>query len=163
MSGPAASDSPGYDRFLRSLVGLMLAPVAGSAIAMTGYAMAAILHSVLMNRLPPDTLGVFLRLVATGIEAGIRIGILPTLAVGWPLHSLLLRTGFIHLATYITFSAALGVAATQIMIPIIYAQGAFSRPVTLDTALLAAAAGGVGGALFWLIRRPDRDPPRERA
>lgn len=146
-----------YDKFLRSLVGLLMAPVAGGAIAMGGYALAAITRGFLTNTLPQDLFGAFIGSLTIGIEAGARLGVAPTLVVGWPLHLLLLRTGLIHLATYVMFSAALSVAGVQFMLLVVYADGPYAGPVPFEIALLSAGAGGIGGALFWLIRRPDRD------
>lgn len=146
-----------YDRFLRSFVGLLLAPVAGAALAMGGYALAAIVRGIVTNALPADLFGAFIGSLTIGIEAGARIGVAPTLVLGWPLHLVLLRTGFIHLATYITFGAALAVGAMQVMLRVVYSDGPYALPVSFETSLFAAAAGAIGAALFWLIRRPDHD------
>ncbi len=146
-----------YDKFLRSFVGLLMAPVAGGAIAMGGYALAAITRGFFTNTLPQDVFGALISSLAIGIEAGARLGVAPTLIIGWPLHLLLLRAGLIHLATYIMFSAALSVAGVQFMLLVVYSDGPYADPVPFEVALLSAGAGGIGGALFWLIRRPDRE------
>jgi hypothetical protein len=146
-----------YDRFLRSFVGLVLAPVAGGAIAMGGYALAAITRGFVTSTLPSDVFGAFINSVTIGIEAGAKLGVPPTLVIGWPLHLILLRTGLVHLATYITFGAALSVVAIQLMLRVVYSASPYAMPVPFEVTLLAAAAGGIGGALFWLIRRPDQD------
>ncbi len=125
--------------------------------AMGGYALAAITRGAITNTLPTDLCGDFIASVTIGIEAGARIGIPPTLVIGWPLHLVLLRTGLIHLATYITFGAALAVGAMQLMLRVVYSDGPYALPVPFETTLLAAAAGGIGATLFWLIRRPDHD------
>ena len=49
--------------------------------------------------LPDDIFGAFIGSLTIGIMAGARVGIAPTLVIGWPLHLILLRTGFVHLAT----------------------------------------------------------------
>lgn len=159
MSENSAGTHFSYDKFLRSFVGLLMAPVAGGAIAMGGYALAAITRGFVTGTLPDDIFGAFIGSLTIGIMAGARVGIAPTLVIGWPLHLILLRTGFVHLATYIMFGAALSVGAVQFMLGFVYSDGPYGLPVPFETALLAAGAGGIGGALFWLIRRPDHDAP----
>lgn len=146
-----------YDRFLRSFIGLLLAPVAGSAIAIAGYVLASLARGAMFDSLPPDAGASGLFLVTIGIEDGVRIGIIPTFLVGWPLHLILLRTGYIHLATYITFGAALGATAVQVMLTLVFRDGPYASAVPFEVTLLAACAGGIGATIFWLIRRPDHD------
>ena len=117
MSENSAGTHFSYDKFLRSFVGLLMAPVAGGAIAMGGYALAAITRGFVTGTLPDDIFGAFIGSLTIGIMAGARVGIAPTLVIGWPLHLILLRTGFVHLATYIMFGAALSVGAVQFMTP----------------------------------------------
>lgn len=146
-----------YDKFLRSFIGLLLAPVAGGAIAMAGYFLAVLVRGAVLGGLPDDLLGTFLIAVTIGISSGAQIGLVAAFIVGWPLHLILLRTGFIHLATYITFGSAIAVLAFQIISRFVFGRGNADFPLPFEMSLLAAAAGGIGAAIFWLIRRPDHD------
>jgi hypothetical protein len=153
----APRQSFSYDKFLRSLVGLLLAPVAGGAIAMGGYALAVIARGFVFGGLPPDLLATLLLALGIGIQAGAQVGLAPAFVLGWPVHLVLLRTGFIHLPTYITFGAAIAAAAVQVMVMFVLNLGRYAPAAPIELSLVAACAGGIGATIFWLIRRPDHD------
>ncbi len=115
---------------------------------MGGYALAAITRGLVTGVLPDDIFGAFIGSLTIGIEAGARIGIAPTLVIGWPLHLILLRTGFIHL--YDLYHVRCGPLGRR------HSDHAAVRvprwPLCFrsrsNDALLAAGAGGIGAFLL---------------
>jgi len=94
--------------WLRTLVGLILAPVAGGMVVMLG--MVAID--------PPGFDDILSALAFGGFYGGI-LGGLPALLIGWPLHLLLLRQRWTSVWVYVGLGALIGVVGIFVTAPIL--------------------------------------------
>lgn len=145
-----------WEKFARSLAGIIVAPLAGGAIAVTVYAVSATWQSDYLS--PVDT---FFSALSIGFQGGATFGIAPALVVGWPLHLILLWVGFTNLPSYLTFGAALAAIAFRVIMEIQFGPIPSYAPIPFELTLLVAAAGAIGAAIFWFIRRPDHDSASE--
>jgi len=83
------------------------------------------------------------------------------LAIGAPIHALLLRSGFTQWLAYAAAGAALG-ALLYAVVPMaidalvaLQGVGGGRTSFTLSVLPLAVACGAVAASAFWLIVRPD--------
>lgn len=95
--------------FLRSLTGLVLAPIVGGAIclgALGGF-------SGMSDGLSEMFSGIF-KLSVMGAYIGAFYGVIPALIIGWPIHLLFQRMGWTNVVVYMLVGAVLGVAAMML-------------------------------------------------
>jgi hypothetical protein len=97
-------------KFLRTLAGLLLAPVVGGALAMLG----ALLVESRGVRADEWSQGLFFGALAGGL-----LGVIPALLIGWPVHLLLLKLRWTSVWTYTGLGGLIGLGAVAIsaMIP----------------------------------------------
>jgi hypothetical protein len=140
--------------FFRSLVGLILAPTVGGAAGMVGAELVSLAAQ-------PSAFGgtdnPFVALILGAYGGGI-LGAPGAIIFGWPLHLLLLKQRWTHLAVYVSLGAMLGVVSSLLVASLLgqaLVQVLFSQLV-----LVLAFSGAVGGLVFWQIRRPERDTTR---
>lgn len=106
---------------------------------------------------------VTLRLGLTlGALYGGLLGALPSLLVGWPLHMAMQRAGLKQWWHYVVLGVILAAIAALLVSPL---MGLDMLYLGLEVMLMMALSGAIGGVVFWLIRRPDRDiaPPAHGA
>jgi len=105
-----------------------------------------------------------LRAVFGWALAGAIIGSFPAWLVGVLIHAWLRKAGWTHPLVYVGFGGLVGAIAIMAVAMLLYGfprSSPDSVPFSLDSVLrLARLAipGLIGGGVFWLIRRPDRDP-----
>jgi hypothetical protein len=129
------------------------APSVGGALAWFGVALVSLAMPGLYGGADPFTV-----LLVGGIGGAI-LGSPAAIIIGWPLHLLLLKLRWTHVAVYIYLGAMLGVIGFFTFVSL-WSPISFELLMTWFVIVLAFA-GAVGGGAFWLIRRPDRDaPPR---
>ncbi len=143
----------------RTAIGLALAPIA------SGFLASALLYAILSAS---DQAWVEIGqagMMWLGFDM-IGVGLMVTL--GWLFHAVAYRRRWITAPTYVGAGALLGLA-TMAVLTFIYFQ---QNPYAADPAELAGTVIGILIAmamfalfpcmlmalLFWLIRRPDRDP-----
>lgn len=93
-----------------------------------------------------------------GVYAGFMVGLPAMLCIGLPMHAGLVRHRRTALIAYLAAGAIAGVLAAfaTAMLVIQPPDGAGSRLILFAE---GAAAGAFAAAIFWFIRRPDRDAP----
>jgi len=87
--------------FLRTLVGLILAPIVGGGIVIGGT-------GLIDSGGGDPQLG---SLMFIGAYIGAAYGVAPALLIGWPIHLFLLRQRWTHPLVYIGLGAGIGVSA----------------------------------------------------
>lgn len=90
----------------RTLVGLILAPTVGGAIILGGSALFGADGGG-----SPDVSS----MMVIGAYLGLAYGIVPALAIGWPVHLILLQRQWTHPLVYIGLGAAIGISALFLM------------------------------------------------
>ncbi len=164
MSETATSSGFSPVKFARSLVGLILAPIAGGVIVILGYNLFGLAWLTATVGWPPDAFNILLSSATIGAEGGAILGVVPAFVLGWPVHLLLLRLRQGHLLIYITLGAVMAVAGFFVMAPIILGPvWGNTSDMSLDTTAIIGVAGVAGALVFWYIRRPDRDFARSSA
>lgn len=146
-----------YTKFAWAMVGLVFAPIAGATTALSGYGLFLVLRDG-----PVDVDAAFASILlygSMGLSAGAIYGIAPALLVGWPTHLLMLRIGFTDPFVYCCFGGSLAVAVFRVIVAPAFDFEISYRNSMLEPVLVAAIAGMIGGGVFWLLRRPDRDAP----
>jgi hypothetical protein len=142
----------------RSALGFTLGPLIGGVAAGLALWLLGLLLSVghAMPGEPGSLLDLTIFAVLVGGYYGATMGIPTALVLGWPLHALLIRLRISHALAYAIIGSALALLA--------YLFFTSSRLVLLPYFLVdllnsgaAVLAGAIGGWIFWLIRRPDRD------
>lgn len=146
-----------YVKFAWAMVGLVLAPIAGATAAVSGYGVFLVLRDGVMD--VDEAWASILMYGSMGLSAGAVYGIAPALLVGWPTHLVMLRIGFTDPFVYCCFGGSLAVAVFRMIVAPAFDVEISYRNSMLEPVLVAAIAGVIGGAVFWLLRRPDRDAP----
>jgi hypothetical protein len=141
-------------RVVRTLCGLLLAPIAGAQLVAIAWAVFTFGQLQLATGWNADALaslpiGVLYVTVFT-LPVAIIVGIPTALSLGLVAHLLLWRSNLVGVIPYLGAGAAIGAIAIGIV------RGADLTTPQLVAVSLAAAASGW---MFWLIRRPDRDAP----
>lgn len=153
------SDQPpafSWIAFARSVSGFLVAP------PLTGFVVGG-LNAVVYGASTISTVDVPTSIVATlvgagvGSMAGAMYGIPVAFIAGWPVHLLLLQIRFTGLFVYGCFAGSLAVMAITYVFGLRLEPSFHLSLLPLETALIVAATGWLSGAIFWLIRRPDRD------
>lgn len=90
-------------KLLRSLAGLILAPVAGGAVVFGGLEFIDGFQFGRMSQVPSALI--------LGGYLGLIVGAPGAIILGWPLHLLMLRQRWTSVWAYLGFGALLGVAA----------------------------------------------------
>lgn len=98
--------------WLRTLLGLLLAPVAGGMVVTGG--MAVLESGGVADVLPAMMFGAFY---------GGVLGGLPALVIGWPLHLLLWKQGWTSVWVYISLGTVIGALGLFVTFPILGAFG----------------------------------------
>jgi hypothetical protein len=137
---------------------LLCGPLAGLAImfliAVIGVAINA--SSGGIGSFPPA-------LLASGAMFGAIIGWPAALVFGLPAHSLLYRRKSHRIGGYLLAGVLAGFAASAVIIFLLAGFGAFRFMTGADItgsgfiALIIVLASAGAAAIFWFIRRPDRD------
>jgi hypothetical protein len=99
MSQPIASFAR-LPAFLRSLVGLALAPIIGGAVVFGAIGVLELAKGRIE----------LLRMAGMGAYFGALFGAPAAVLIGWPIHLLLLKLRWTHVAVYVALGAALGIA-----------------------------------------------------
>jgi hypothetical protein len=157
VSGEAVPARFSLVKFARSLVGLILAPIAGGLIVILGYNLLGLAWLTATTGWPQDTVNILVSSATIGAEGGAVLGVVPALVLGWPIH-LLLRQRQTHVLIYIALGAAMAVAGFFVLAPIVLGPvWGNTSDISLDTTAIIGAAGAIGALVFWFSRRPDRD------
>ena len=98
--------------FLRSLLGLTLAPVVGGALMIVGVTVPALASE-------PEELADIPQMLLFGALFGGMFGLPGALTVGWGLHLLLLWRGWTSVWAYTGLGAALGVVCFFVAAPLL--------------------------------------------
>ena len=93
-------------KLLRTLAGLVLAPVAGGTIVMTGLASVDAFTQGRVQDLASSA--VF------GAIYGGMLGAIPALVIGWPLHLLLLKLRWTSVWVYMALGAVIGLGGIYV-------------------------------------------------
>jgi hypothetical protein len=136
-----------------TILGLLLAPVVGSAVGL--YVYTAITTLLAGDLTGP--LGSAAGILFLGGWFGALMGIIPAFVFGWPLHVVLLRTGKTHLLAYVGLGTVLALLAF-VVVYVLYDFGGYWLDTVLELGPAIALAGAIGATTFWFIRRPDRGP-----
>ena len=140
---------------IRTALGLFLAPIAGGMTGLLiylGYSSIVDPTSVVGG----DTVDTLRFGVTAGAMYGGLLGVVPSFLVGWPLHIVMQRLRLTQWWAYIALGLLLAAVAGLLVAP------TFGMSVIYFGAgimLMLAMSGAIGGLVFWLIRRPDRDAP----
>lgn len=145
---------PRVGRLVRTLVGLVLAPLSGAAIVSVGLflGLGLISGGPIQGLLSGSV-------AATGAEMiAVRFGVIPALVLGWPVHLALLGLRWTQPGFYVALGcwvAIVGVIVATLGFHYMpeYMEGVMSFYLYVP----GGASGAIGGYIFWLIRRPDRD------
>lgn len=160
MSDVTAKAGPSWTRTLRLVAACLLAsPLAGFAGALVlaftlladDIAASAVRESEFITLTMSATLGI-------GTFFGATFGQLATFGIGLPAHLWLKK----HTTRRAWMYAAVGAGAGLIFGGVFVYGMLFGRSIAApaDIATLALAsitAGAIGGLIFWVIRRPDKD------
>lgn len=138
---------------VKTAIGLCLAPIVGGMAGLLIY----MSYESIAN--PGSFLagGVVETLrfsVMAGAMYGGLLGGIPSLLVGWPLHLAMQRAGWKRWWAYVGLGLLLALIAGFGIGPVfglelMYFGGAI--------VLMLLISGAIGGLVFWLVRRPDRD------
>lgn len=140
-------------RVIKTIVALCVAPVVGGTIGLLLY--LAYENAFQPNSVFAGDLFVTLRLGLTlGPVYGGLLGIIPSLLVGWPLHMAMQRAGLKLWWHYALLGIILAAVAALLVSPL---MGLDVIYLGIAIMLMMAGSGAIGGLVFWLIRRPDRD------
>jgi hypothetical protein len=133
-------------RNVRTVIGLMLAPIIGFFVmALVGVFPEAI--DELSARAEP-ILGQVLSFLSMTLMFGMIISFPVGFLLLWPAHMLLSRLHWINVIAYIALGAGLGAVLSFGFVELLYGT---------------IPGGAVGGLVFWLIRRPDKDSALTRS
>ena len=140
---------------IRTATGLVAAPLVG---ALAGGSLYVVLHTQFGNEFTLANLfGNAVLIAVIGIISGFLYGVPYALFVGWPAHLLLLRFGLTSVFVYVCLAASATAAFASVFVAPSFGFDVLAPKSFLELISSAAIAGGIGGLVFWLIRRPDRD------
>ncbi len=148
QGAPSPTSDTIYARRAATLLGLVLAPVVGASSVITA--------SELVAPTGPD-LG---RVVRTGLAAMVAGGsvCLPGMfLLAWPWHRCLLAARAPVLPLYMIGFAGVALLCLPLFLFLIGNASPAGWHWELGRDLRLAIGGAIGGAVFWLLRRPDRD------
>ena len=138
---------------VKTLVALSVAPVVGGTIGLLLY--PGYENACQPNGVFAGDLFVTLRLGLTlGPLYGGLLGIIPSILVGWPLHMAMQRAGLKLWWHYAVLGVILAAIAAPLVSPL---MGLDVIYLGIAIMLMMAGSGAIGGLVFWLVRRPDRD------
>lgn len=134
--------------------GLLLAPMIGGAVS----AMISALPLLVFGNEEVRTSLNLPAAMSMGFLIGAFLGLPAALTLGLPIHLLLLRYGWTSLLHYSAFGAVIAFAMqSTLMLAFNGLSFLGAEHGIWALSLLTALAGAIGGLVFWLIRRPDRD------
>jgi hypothetical protein len=144
------------DPFIRSLIGLFLAPLTAGAAA--GFIAGLLIGSDFLDTSvgAGGMLAEVSFVTFAGVAMAATFGLPWSFAAGWPVHLLLLWSGRTHILIYAGAGALIAVAALRAVTLVDPEDGVFIVGFTTASIALTAASGLLGGAMFWFIRRPGR-------
>ncbi|MEJ0060601.1 MAG: hypothetical protein WDM79_13945 [Terricaulis sp.] len=144
----------------RTAIGLALAPIAAGMFATS--ALYLIVSAASQAWQPLTQLG----MMCVGLSA---IALALMIVFGWPFHAIAYRKRWTTAPTYIGAGAALGFVAMGVLMALYFQQNpgavgetevaGFVIGIVIALSLFAMLPCTLMAWLFWLIRRPDRDPP----
>ncbi len=149
MSDQRAGERTRSTKVAATIAGLLCAPPVGAFLAncfVVIYLHATTEGPVIVG--PTSATLTFALPIMYGAYFGWPIAFL----IGWPVHILLQLQRANSALHYSIFGAAIG----WILLPVAFIAGALTGLLGL-IALGFGLAGAIGGLIFWLIRRPDRD------
>lgn len=147
MSEERVGERSKFEKVFLTAIGLVAAPILGAMASTT----LLIAFTVVTTWSAP--IGNVPSIIAAGGLFGGYLGLLPSLAFGWPIHLVMQHFKLDRVPHYIIGGSLIGLLTMFVTWSISSGYGSFNAPVTL----LFVAAGAVGALAFWLIRRPDRD------
>lgn len=155
MSEAAIGESSERSRIIRTIIGLLCAPLAGSVMAIFTAFIALQMINGQAFGIPFDQI---VPLLQMGAMLGAYVGFPVAFLFGWPIHVGLMQRNASKALYYVLFGALIAIATFAVATTV---TGYHFRLV-LDwqfilTGLSFLTAGAIGGLTFWLIRRPDRD------
>lgn len=114
MDATAARPPFSWWKLVRTLIGLVIAPSVGAALALSAF----LIPDIVSGREQIIELG---KLMWFGFAFGLILGGIPALIIGWPLHLFLLSRRWTSIWVYIGLGAVLGLTSLFISVPIIEA------------------------------------------
>ncbi|MES1158752.1 MAG: hypothetical protein ABUL42_02550 [Terricaulis silvestris] len=143
----------------RAAIALVLSALAADVV-LVGIVQS--INSIVQHRLLPW------KEIGTVGAAVLVVAIAASVVLLWPFHAIALRRGWRRLLTYVFFGLLLAILAVGAL-TYIFVQSRPSAPedterqwVVLGGLFIIGIVAGIPSALlpplFWLIRRPDRDP-----
>jgi hypothetical protein len=139
---------------LKTASGLFLAPIVGGAIAMPLYPL--LLNLIRGMFVSLENLRDLGSMAQTGALLGAWMGVIPAFVLGVPVHALLMKTRKTHLLFYVGLGSVIAFVSFVTLSPL-YGFGVAWGPSIRAYLPVVPLCGGLGGVLFWFIRRPDRD------
>jgi hypothetical protein len=159
---PRSSATPDLPRLL---VATVVAPTSGCLFGLFSYAIGnALLNppNITFGGVAEGMVGIVL-LAIYGIAYGCGVGMAAMIVFGLPIHAALVRLNLRHLPAYALGGIPAGAAAPFLFTGFasVFFGGAYTWRQALSDGLnivpLGAWLGACVLAVFWLIRRPDRD------
>lgn len=139
----------------RLVIATLAAPVAGCVVGAVLWGLGYMVFT------GESGAGSILLLPFMGFAYGVSIGMIASLVVGLPVHVLLVRMRLTSVWAYLACGAVSG--APMAFLVMLAVSGSSppenSNEVVVGATPLGAFLGFWVAAFFWLIRRPDRDPP----
>lgn len=149
MSDAIRSNPARLPRWVRTILALIAAPIFTSVV---GASILAVVSGYAAATDPVATL-VFIGTIA--MSAGVAYALPVALSFGWLIHILLMRIRLIDRSIYICASASLAIATFRVAFAEVFEHSSVAE--TMPVIVILGIAGGVGGLIFWILRRPDRD------
>lgn len=155
MSDAQLGKSSERARIIRTICGLLSAPIVGSVVAMFAALIALQLITGRGFGMPTEQIIPMLQLaVALGAYVGLPVAFL----FGWPIHVALMQRKTSKAMHYALFGALCAVVTFMIATTITgYVFRFIFHWEFALTGLSFLTAGAIGGIVFWFVRRPDRD------
>lgn len=161
MSDDRVGGGTKRDKIIITIVGLLAAPVVGGIAGMTCLAVFGMLAYGAPFAWNLSALQGLVTLLINGAIAGFIYGAAPAFVAGWPVHAMLVTAGFNGGFHYIICGGFIALIGVLILVSLLVGPIAVEYFFAFPTAVLSLAiAGAVGGFVFWLIRRPDKDQPK---
>jgi hypothetical protein len=129
--------------------GLFAGPIVGGGVSAP---LTMLVVSILAPS--PHVLPALLASILAGLVAGTLVGLPIALLVGFPVHLFMKRRGLVRLYHYMALGGLIA------LLPFAVISGsplATSPDLNVQFGMAFGLAGAIGGLIFWLIRRPDRD------
>jgi len=144
------ADTTQRNRLIRAIIGLVLAPIVGAIVSVAiTFGFASFLNPI--GWTSPSTFDLLFGTVSIGAAAGCPAAFI----LGPPIHIWLQYRRWVGVHHYIAFGALIGLI-TALALAVFFMQAGGAIAII---GFMIIFAGAIGGLVFWLIRRPDRDAP----